>query len=128
MDLEAGLKIELTVTELESKVFPDNAPEGTKTPYLTYSHDSSDHQCELQGYNSSRSDNYVIEVFHERKSTVISLKKSIVSKLKAMWEKNIALSGPYIQQLEILNDFETYEDAVKLYKGVVEINIYYEEV
>lgn len=128
MDLEQGLIAELSaITGLTNKVFPIMAAQGTLAPYLTYSLGSNNRENTLMGYDGLVQSQYQLDLYHSTYANLKALKKLVIANLKTYNQRNIGGTGPYIHQIDILNDFETYEDAVKLYKGVIEFNINYNE-
>lgn len=128
MDLEQGLEAELSsLTGLGGKVFPVMAPQGTKAPYLAYSLGSNNRTKTLAGHDGLVQSQYQLDLYHTAYAGLKALKKLVIANLKTYDLRNIGGSGPLIQQVEIINDFEIYEDAVKLYKGIIEFNAYYTE-
>jgi hypothetical protein len=51
--------------------------------------------------------------------------KKITDKLKTIQGSNIGL---YVEQLNFITQFETYENASKTHKGIIEFEIFYQEV
>lgn len=128
MDLEQGLTVELsTITGLANKVFPILAEQGTLAPYLTYTLGSTDRTKTLVGHDGLVQSQYQLYLYHATYAGLKALKKLVITNLKTYDQRNIGGTGPYIQQVEIITDFETYEDAVKLFKGVIEFNVHYNE-
>lgn len=129
MDLDKGLKTELSaVSGLSGKVFPLTAQEGTAVPYATYSLVGTDRVKDLtNGHDGLVEGRYEIELFHTRHSDLKVLMNAVIAKLKSLSQTNIGTTGPYIQQLDIENELETYENEALKYRGIIEFNIYYNE-
>lgn len=128
MDLEQGLKIELSsIAGLTTKIFPVAAPQGTTAPYLTYKLDGAERLKDLSGHNGSVEGRFQLDVYHAKYSNLKTLMKSIIAKLKSVEQSNIGGAGPYIQEITIENEFETFDSNVSLYRGIIELNIYFGE-
>ena len=128
MDLGESLKIEFeSIAALNGKVYPVMAPQKTVAPYLTYEHGKTDRNTELLGTANLLESQYQIEIYHSSYLNLMVLKKLVLTKINSFNLRNLAMTGPYCQQLEIINDFETYENLVFLYKGIIEFDINYEE-
>lgn len=128
MDLEQGLTVELSsISGLAQKVFPISAEQGTKAPYLTYTLGTANRTMILTGYDGLVETQFQLDLYHQTYSGLMSLKKLIIQAIKTLAQRNLGDSGPFIQQAELINEFETYEDAVKLYKAVLEVEIDYIE-
>lgn len=128
MDFEEGLTDELSaITGLTDKVFPVVAAQNTQAPYLTYSLGNNDRAQNLSGHDGLIQSQYQLDLYHSTYANLKALKKLVIANIKSYNLRNIGGSGPFIQQVEIINDFETYEDGVKLYKGIIEFNVYYDE-
>lgn len=128
MDLEQGLTVELSaIAELTNKVFPIMADQGTPAPYLTYTLGSNDRENTLNGHDGLVQSQYQLDLYHSTYANLKALKKLVIANLKTYNQRNIGGTGPYIQQVEIITDLGTYEEAVKLFKGIIEFNIDYNE-
>ena len=128
MDFEQGLSAELSTSAgLANKVFPVKAEQGTQAPYLTYSLGSNDRTKTLAGHDGLVESQYQLDLYHATYAGLKALKKLVIANLKTYDRRNIGGTGPFIQQVEIINDFETWEDPVKLYKGIIEFNVDYTE-
>lgn len=128
MDLEQGLTAELSaIAGLSNKVFPIMADQETPAPYITYALGSNDRENTLLGYDGLVQSQYQLDLYHSTYANLKALKKLVIANIKTYNQRNIGGIGPYIQQIEIITDFETYEEAVKLFKGVIEFNIDYNE-
>lgn len=129
MELHEALKIEMeSISGLSGKVFPISAPEGAKAPYMTYKLSGNNREQGLNGILGLIKSNCELNIYHATYNTLKAIKKSAVQIIKTFGQRSIGNAGPYIQQVEIENDFETYENEVRLYRGIIEINLYYEEV
>ncbi|TGE31328.1 DUF3168 domain-containing protein [Desulfosporosinus sp. Sb-LF] len=125
MDLEQGLTVELSaIPGLESKVYPITAAQDTPTPYATYALGSSERTSDLTGRTALIKQQYQIDVYESTYAGLKNLKKPIIQKLKSLNLRSIGDTGPLIQQAEITNDYETYEIEAKLYRAILEVDLY----
>lgn len=125
MDLEQGLTVELAaLLGLENKVFPIIAAQGTEAPYITYVLGSSERTQDLLGDNGLVKAQYQLDLYHSTYAGLKAFKKSVIQRIKTFNMRNLAGTGPYIQQVEITNDYETYESDVKLYRGIIELDLH----
>jgi hypothetical protein len=128
VDLEEGLTVELAaITGLAGKVFPVMAAQGTKAPYLAYTLGSNDRVNTLSGHASLVQSQYQLDLYHSTYASLKTLKKLVIANIKTYDLRNIGVSGPFVQQVKIITDFDTYEDALELHKGIIEFDIYYNE-
>lgn len=128
MDLEQGLTAELSsIAGLTGKVFPIMATQGTLAPYLTYILGGNERAKTLSGHDGLVGSQYQFDLYHSTYASLKALKKLVIANLKTYDLRNIGATGPYIQQVEIITDFETYENAVELFRGIIEFNIHYTE-
>jgi len=128
MDFEQALTAELTaIPGLGSKVFPIVAPQDTEAPYLTYSLESNERVQSLTGHDDLVHSQYQLNLFQASYAGLKVLTKAVIRNLKTYNQRNIGGTGPYIQQVEILNELEAYEEGVKLYKGIIEFDVHYSE-
>ncbi len=128
MDFEQGLTAELSaIAGLASKVFPIMAAQGTVAPYLVYSLGNNEREQHLGGHDGLVQSQYQLDLYHSTYSALKALKKLVIANIKTYGLRNIGGTGPYMQQVEIINEFETYDGTVSLYKGIIEFNVYYDE-
>ena len=125
MDLEQGLTVELSaILGIGSKVYPITAAQGTLTPYVTYALGSSERMSDLTGQTALIKQQYQIDVYESTYAGLKNHKKPVIQKLKSLNLRNIGDTGPLIQQAEITNDYETYETEAKLYRAIIEVDLY----
>lgn len=129
MDFDKALVIELSaITGLSKKVFPVAAPESTATPYLIYGLTRSTRLRTLrENHIGTVEAIYQLDIFHANYGMLKAIKNNVINKLESFVGRNIATTGPYIQNLSIENDFEIYENQVNQYHGVIEFTVFYEE-
>jgi hypothetical protein len=128
VDFEQALTAELSIIAgLNGQIFPTIAEQDSLVPYLIYSLGKNKETQTLTRYTGLVKSDYQIDLFHSSYAGLKALKKLVIQRLKSFDQRVVGTSGPYIQDVTIINDFETYEYALKLHKGVIEFNVSYNE-
>lgn len=130
MTFEEALGKELEGIEgLSEKVFPLNAKEGTKAPYLIYVSSEGLYNKDLEGYQDTKEVSCEVNTLNTRYDNMKALGKAVFNKLKSFEGREIGIDGPYIQEV-IFDDNcpEVYEEQVKLYRKIINVRFYYKEV
>lgn len=128
MDFEQALTAELsTIAGLSGKISPSIAEQDPLAPYLVYSLGKNKETQTLTRYTGLVESDYQIDLFHSSYAGLKALKKLVIQTIKSFNQRVVGTTGPYIQDVTIINDFETYEYSVKLHKGVIEFNVSYNE-
>ena len=129
MTFEEALRTELiTIEELNEKVFPLTAPEGTEAPYLIYVSSRGRYDKSLEGFQKSKSVSVEINVIHDRASKMRALARQVKALVMSMEKRRIANEGPYIEEIVFENEgTELYEHEVDLYRCVFDLTFYFEE-
>jgi hypothetical protein len=120
MNFEEALRAELsTITELTNKVFPLNATEGIKAPYIIYVSTEGIQDKTLQGYLASKEIECEINILHDSYVNLKSLTKQVLAKIIAFQGRIIGDNGPFIQNVTYEKPVELYESLVFLYRCVI---------
>jgi hypothetical protein len=129
MTFEEALRTELiTIEELNEKVFPLTAPEGTEAPYLIYVSSRGRHDKALEGFQKSKTVSVEINVIHDRASKMRALARQVKALIMGMEKRRIANEGPFIEEVIFENEgTELYEHEVDLYRCVFDLTFYFEE-
>jgi hypothetical protein len=128
LNLEQSLEIELSsIAGLNDKVYPLTSPQGAVVPYLIYTLSSTSRDKELTGNNGLVEAQYEFNIYHTVYASLKSIIALMIAKIKTFNQSTLATTGVYIQEVDIINEFETYENEAKLYKGIIEVNFYYQE-
>ena len=127
MDFEQALRAELvTITNLQNKVFPLNAPEGTSTPFLIYQKVNMAIIKTMDGTSYARNALYEIDLIAKSYSELQSLMVSVKNKLISFQGRTIGTNGSYIQNVTIENIVELYEPQPLFYRINMETRFYFE--
>lgn len=128
MDFEEGLRWELRSLEgLANKVFAIAASKGIKAPYLVYTLGGNERTKTLSGFDGLVQPQYQLEFYHSTQKGLKELKKLLITNVKSYELKNIGGLGPFVQQVDILTEFEDYDTGAGLYKGIIEFDAHYTE-
>lgn len=114
------------IKELDSifnnKVYPTNAPEGEKTPYLVYFYKEKEEKT-LEGYEGLYTGNLVLNAMTKTYSESIAKKKTLEELLKHL--TGTKLGAFVIQEVNLEEAEIIYEDQLKIHRGIVPATIYF---
>lgn len=130
MDFEDALTIELkTIAALNNRVYPLTAPEvefDLTQPYLIYGSSAGKRTKELgSGYQSGKTVRGELNVIAPRYADMKSITDSVIDKLVSMEQRVIAITGMFIQELVYSEPVELYEEKPKLYRSVIDFEVYF---
>lgn len=125
--IEKALRYELNkISELENKVFPTNAPEGQKSPYLVYI-TSKKTAKDLDGVTKDRECYVMLNTLCNSYSQMKYIAKKIEDIVINLPLRNIGEDNLYIQDIDITDISEIYEEQLKLQRGIIAFTVYYKE-
>lgn len=125
--IEKALRYELNkISELENKVFPTNAPEGQKSPYLVYI-TSKKTVKDLDGVTKDRECYVMLNTLCNSYSQMKYIVKKIEDIVINLPLRNIGEDNLYIQDIDITDISEIYEEQLKLQRGIIAFTVYYKE-
>lgn len=111
------------IEELRNKVFPTNIPEGQKPPFCVYIKSSHKQLRTLQGIESNIETSFLINILSKSYTELKTLTQKVINGLKNMTgEDNII-----IENTEVENISETYENELELYRSIIDFKIQYKE-
>lgn len=127
MDFEAALTMELkTITDVQNRVYPLNAPEKTISPYILYgSSEGVRTNTITDGYLSNRAVQGEINVIAPKYSIMKQITRKVIDLLISMNQRQIGDNGPYINEMVYEAPTELYEHEVDLYRCVISFTTYY---
>jgi hypothetical protein len=124
MNFEEALRAELgTIEGLQNKVFPLNAPEGTKTPFMIYVSSEGIQDKTLQGYLNSKEVDCEIYILADSYTELKRVIKEVLLKITSFPGRVIGDDGPYIQNVTYTPPVELYEQAIKLYRCAFDLKL-----
>ena len=125
--IEKALRYELNkVSELENKIFPMNAPEGKKPPYLVYITRKKPLK-DLDGVTEDRECYLILNILCSSYLEMKDITKKIEDIIIKFPLKSIGKENLYIQDIDITDISESYEEQLKLHRGIITFTVYYKE-
>lgn len=126
--METALRFEINtnVPELYNKIYPTNAPEGVISPYLVYARINTDKDKTLAGYEDSGALSYMFSIMATKYSDMKSLTKKVEDLLISFPKTFIGTGeGIFIEDININNITEVWENELKVNRGIIDFTIYY---
>lgn len=129
MNFETALEQELkTIAAFEGRVYPLVAKE-TKAkngvPYLIYSSSEGLRTKSIGGYQTGKTVSGEINVVAARYEDIKAITASVIDLLVTMEQRTISTGGPYIQEFTYEEPVELYEEAPKLYRCLIDYDVYF---
>ena len=125
--MEIALRYELNkIVEISNKIFPTNAPEGKKAPYLVYIVRKRPLK-DLDGITKDRECNLMLNILCNSYEQMRDITKKVEDLVITFPLRTIGANGPYIEDLTMGETSETYENELKLYRGIITFKICYKE-
>ncbi|WP_438498017.1 DUF3168 domain-containing protein [Paenibacillus sp. IHBB 3054] len=125
MNFEEALTFELeTIPGFVGKVFPGFIP-GKSVPYIAYISSDGQRTKSLGGYMSSRRVPVELNIVAKRYEELKPYISAAVDVLVSFEGRQIGEAGPHIQELIYEPPVELYEEAPKLYRGVIDFSVYF---
>lgn len=126
--MEVALRYELikAIQELATSIYPTNAPEGTEKPYLVYARISTKKTKTLDGYTDRQALSYMFSIMSTKYSDMVDLRNKVEQLLLSLPKRNIGSDGGiYVEDLTLNNIDETWENELKVNRGIIDFTIYY---
>lgn len=125
--IEKALRYELNkVIGLENKIFPMNAPEGQKAPYLVYITRKKPLK-DLDGVTENKECYLILNILCSSYLEMKDITKKIEDIIIKFPLKSIGEGNLYIQDIDITDISESYEEQLKLHRGIITFTVYYKE-
>lgn len=126
METALRYEIEKTIPELKDNIFPTNAPEGSKGPYLVYARISTKRLKTFEGYTGNQYLSYMFSIMAARYSEMIRVRKQVEELLLSLPKRHIGKdSSIFIEDLDINNVTEQYEHELEVNRGIIDFTIYF---
>lgn len=132
--METALRHELiqAIPELNNQIHPTNAPEGATGPYLVYARINTNKTKTLEGYTGDQALSYMFSIMATKYSDMVRV-RNLVEKLligdddsKGLAQREIGDATKfYIEDLDINNVDETWENELKVNRGIIDFTIYF---
>lgn len=125
--MEAALRNKLIqeIPELENQIYPTNAPETYKKPYLVYTRISTEKIKTLEGFTGKEYLSFMFSVMATKYGDMKELTKKIENLLESL--PNSELGSFFIEDIDISNVHEVYEHELKVNRGIIDFTIYFKE-
>lgn len=125
--IEKALRYELNkVNELKNRIFPMNAPEGEKAPYLVYITRKKPLK-DLNGVTEDRECYLILNILCNSYSQMKDISKKVEDIIIKFPLKCIGKENLYIQDIDFADITENYEEQLKLHRGIIPFTVYYKE-
>ena len=125
--IEKALRYELNkVSGLENRIFPMNASEGQKPPYLVYI-TSKRPLKDLDGVTENKECYLILNVLCSSYSQMKDIAKKIEDIITKFPLRTIGEENLYIQDIDLSDITENYEEQLKLHRGIIPFTVYYKE-
>lgn len=113
------------IVSIKNKIYPTNAPQGIKAPYLVYMVKERGNKT-LDGYNDSKEANIMINIMANSYSEMVDLTNDIENLVKNFPHRNIGEST-YIEDIMIDETSDLYESELQVFRGIIPFTIYFKE-
>ena len=128
MNFEEALKVELfEIPQLRSKVFPLNAREGIKSPYLVYVSNEGLKDNSLDGYLSLKEVPVELNIVNQDYEGMKDLTKLVLDKILTFRGRKIGGSNILIENVVYSTPMELYENEIKAYRSLLEFRLKFKE-
>ena len=126
--MDKALRFELNkISEFNNKIFPANAPENQKSPYLVYIKSNYKQLKTLEGLKNDTDVSYLLNILSGSYEQLQELTKKVRKQLLTFPLSRIGEENIFIQDMTINNIAETYESELKLYRSIIDIDFSYKE-
>ena len=118
--------LEQAVPELDGNIYPTNAPEASKRPYLVYARITTRRIKTLNGYTEKQALSYMFSVMALKYADMKALADKVEAFLIALPGTDIGENSEiHVEDLGINNISETYEFELKVNRGIIDFTIYF---
>lgn len=124
MDFEQALVYELqSITGLQGKVFPQNAEEETKPPFVIYISSDGESVMTLAGPTDLTELTCEIHVVAETYEQLKSLTKAVIERIKTFFRRIIGQNGPLIKSISHIEPTETIDNNLNYHTSSFDIRV-----
>jgi len=125
--METALRHELVkaIPELKNNIYPTNAPEGHKRPYLVYTRITTRKIKVLEGYTGKEALSYMFSIMAKRYEDMKNVTKQVETLLVSLPQREIGINKILIEDIEISNISEAFEFNLGVNRGIIDFTIFY---
>ena len=124
MDFEQALVYELqAISGLTGKVFPQNAKEDIKPPFVVYISSEGESIMTLSGPTDMTELTCEIHVVAETYEAMKSLTKAVLDRVKSFFQRSIGQNGPLIRSISHMEPIEDIDNNLNYHKSSFDIRI-----
>ena len=124
--LEEALCYELSkIPEFKGEIYPTNIPKGTQPPFLIYILSNFNQERCLDGYLPDEDKSFLLNVMAKEYEEMKNLTQTVKEMVQGWVNTSIGEVPIYVEDVEIINMTDTYENEIELYRGILDIKIYY---
>jgi hypothetical protein len=121
--IEKALRNAITQAIPNMKIYPTNAPENVKEPYLVYMRTRTDKAKTLDGYTDKQALSFMFSIMATKYADMVDTRKQIEDLLLSLPKTQI--DGIHIGDIDINNIDEQYEHELKVNRGIIDFTIYF---
>ncbi len=121
--IEKALRNAITQAIPNMKIYPTNAPENVKEPYLVYMRTRTDKAKTLDGYTDKQALSFMFSIMATKYADMVDTRKQIEDLLLSLPKTQI--DGIHIGDIDINNIDEQYEHQLKVNRGIIDFTIYF---
>ncbi|QIB68614.1 DUF3168 domain-containing protein [Aminipila butyrica] len=125
MEKELRYELEKAIPELAGNIYPTNAPEASKRPYIVYTRVTTQRTKTLEGYTSKQALSYMFSIMATKYADMKALAEQVEAFLIALPGKDIGKDEIHVEDVKINNISETYEFELKVNRGILDFTIYF---
>lgn len=124
--LEEALVEELNkISEFKGDIYPTNIPEGTKPPMLIYILSNYNRVNTLSGPLEDEDKSILLNVLCKKYGQMKELTDVVIRTVSGFSGKSIGSQRIYIDEVQLIDISESYENEIKLYRGIIDVKFYY---
>jgi hypothetical protein len=124
MDFEQALAYELqAITGLEGKVFPQNAEEETKPPFVIYFSSEGEPVMALEGPTDMTELTCEIHVICESYEQLKIYTKLVLDRIKTFFQRPIGQNGPLIKSVSHIEPVEDVDNNLNYHRSSFDIRV-----
>lgn len=106
-------------------VFPANIPEGASKPLLVYARINTSKVKTLKGYTGNESLSYMLSVMAVKNGDMMKIRDKVEALLISFSKTPIGEENIFVEDVTINNITETWENELKVNRGIIDFTIYY---